>query len=187
MRIIKTVFDSVHLIEPKIFKDNRGYFMETYQKEKFQILGLDLDFVQDNHSLSKLRGTLRGMHFQKVPKAQSKLIRVVSGAVRNVVVDIRKGSPTFLEYESFELSDDNKHFLFIPKGFANGMLTLESDTEILYKVDQFYSPDFDRSFRFDDPAIGIDWGIDDPILSDRDNSAPLFGTIDNNFVFGDNS
>ena len=187
MQIEKILFDKVLVIKPQIFSDNRGYFFESYQYEKCKALGITSVFVQDNHSYSKDAGTVRGMHFQIPPNAQSKLIRVIRGAIINFVVDIRKNSPAFMKYEFVELSSDNNLFLYIPVGFANGFQTLTDDCEVLYKVDNFYAPESDMSFAYNDPQIGIDWKLDKAILSERDKKAPLFSDISTPFVYGENS
>jgi dTDP-4-dehydrorhamnose 3,5-epimerase len=166
-----------------VFVDNRGFFMECYVREKFMKLGITAEFLQDNHSLSNEKGTVRGMHYQMNPKAQSKLVRVVRGEILNVVVDIRKGSPTFGQWFGVNLSAENKRQLFIPKGFANGYCTLTELTEVCYKVDEYYAPNFDRAFRWDDPQVAIDWPVADPALSGRDRTAPAFADADNNFEY----
>ena len=156
MKIIKTGLDDVHILEPKVFGDHRGWFMETYSIQKFEELGIDILFVQDNHSFSAQKGTLRGLHFQINPKAQTKLVRCTKGKILDVAVDIRKGSPTYKKWVAVELTDENKKQLLIPKGFAHGFLSLTDDIEVQYKVDEYYAPDCDRSIRFDDPEIGVD-------------------------------
>ena len=151
-----------------------------FQKD-LEELGLKVDFVQDNHSFSASKGTLRGLHFQLDPKAQTKLVRCTSGRILDVAVDLRKGSPTYKEWVAVELSSDNKRQLLIPKGFAHGFLALTGNVEVQYKVDEYYAPELDRSVRFDDPEIGIHWGIENPILSDKDRNAPLLRDSDVNF------
>ena len=183
MKIIRTDIEEVLIIEPDVHGDNRGWFMETYSKTKFSEMGIDIDFVQDNHSLSAQKGTLRGLHFQLEPKAQTKLIRCTKGRILDVAVDVREGSPTYRNWVSVELSEENKRQLLIPKGFAHGFLTLTDDVEVQYKVDEYYSAQCDRSIRFDDPKIGIDWGISEPILSKKDISAPLLEDSDTNFKY----
>lgn len=180
---IDTGIPSVWIIEPQVFGDHRGWFMETYSKEALERLGIHTEFVQDNHSYTQKKHTLRGIHFQNQPKAQAKLVRVTRGAVLDVAVDLRKGSPAYLKWEAVELTADNKRMLFIPRGFGHGFLTLTDDVEFLYKVDNLYSKEHDRSIRFDDPAIGIDWGTDSPILSDKDLAAPLLAYSDCNFTY----
>ncbi|WP_094549331.1 dTDP-4-dehydrorhamnose 3,5-epimerase [Petroclostridium xylanilyticum] len=185
MRIIKTKLEGVYIIEPKVFGDHRGWFMESYSKIKFKKNGIDIDFVQDNHSLSAKKGTIRGLHFQINPIAQTKLVRCTKGRILDVAVDIRKGSPTYKQWISVELSEENKKQLLIPKGFAHGFLTLTDNVEVQYKVDEYYSQEHDRSIRYDDPDIGIDWGIDNPILSEKDLKAPLLKDSDHNFEYNE--
>lgn len=181
MNITKTKLEGVLVLEPDVFGDDRGWFSESYNKKKLSDLGLNIDFVQDNHSMSSLKGTLRGLHFQNNPHAQSKLIRCTKGAVLDVAVDLRKNSSTYKQWISIELTAENKKQFFIPKGFAHGFLTLTDDVEFQYKVDDYYDKESDRSIRFDDPEIGVDWGIENPILSDKDKSAPLLKDSDVNF------
>jgi dTDP-4-dehydrorhamnose 3,5-epimerase len=158
----------VVLIEPKAFGDDRGFFMETFKVSEFEIFGIKVNWVQDNHSRSK-RGVLRGLHVQDSPYAQGKLVRVVNGSVFDVAVDIRKGSPTFGQWVGVTLSSQNKQILWIPEGFAHGVLTLEDGTDLLYKVSgSEYSPAHERCSRWDDPQIGISWPIDNPELSEKD-------------------
>ena len=181
LSVRETDIKGLYVINPKVYGDHRGWFTETYSKTKMQEAGLFADFVQDNHSLSGQKGTLRGLHFQVNPKAQTKLIRCTRGAVRDVVVDLRSESLTYKKWFSIELSAENQTQLWIPKGFAHGFLTLEDMSEIQYKVDEFYAPECDRSIRFDDPEIGIDWGIKEPVLSKKDLEAPLLSDSDINF------
>jgi len=183
MKLIKTKLDGVVILEPRVFKDHRGFFMESYSKRVYEELGLNYEFVQDNHSLSKEAGVLRGLHYQLNPKAQTKVVRVVSGAVLDVVVDIRKGSPTFGEWISVILSGDNFRQIVVPKGFAHGILTLVPNTHLLYKVDEFYSPEHDRGIRWNDPEIGIEWNWNEPILSEKDKNAPLLKDAEINFEY----
>ncbi len=181
MKIIDTDIEGVYIIEPKVFGDHRGWFMETYSKKKLDEQGLNIDFIQDNHSFSAKKGTLRGLHFQINPKAQAKLVRCTRGKLLDVAVDIRKGSSTYKKWVSVELSEENKRQFFIPKGFAHGFVTLTDNVEVQYKVDEYYSPENDRSIRYDDPDIGVNWGIDNPILSEKDIKAPLLKDSDVNF------
>lgn len=183
MNIVKTEIEDVLIIEPNVFGDHRGWFIETYSKEKFKELGVEIDFVQDNHSLSAQSGTLRGLHFQLEPKAQTKLVRCTKGKILDVAVDLRLGSPTYKKWVAVELSEENKKQLLVPKGFAHGFLTLTDDVEVQYKVDEYYSKENDRSIRFDDPEIGINWGIENPILSDKDINASFLKDCDANFKF----
>lgn len=183
MNIVKTSIEDVIIIEPKVFGDHRGWFTETYSKLKFSGMGIDIDFIQDNHSFSAQKGTLRGLHFQLNPKAQSKLVRCTKGKILDVAVDIREGSPTYKKWVTVELTEENKKQLLIPKGFAHGFLTLTDDVEVQYKVDEYYFLENDRSIRFDDPEIGMEWGIEDPVLSDKDLNAPLLKDSDANFKY----
>jgi len=181
MKITPTKIKDVLVIEPDVFGDHRGWFMESYNKTKFADMGIDVEFVQDNHSMNVAVGTLRGLHFQKAPTSQTKLVRCIKGALLDVVVDLRKDSPTYKEWVGEELSAENKKQLMVPEGFAHGYITLTDDVEMQYKVDKLYSPENDRSIRFDDPEIGINWGNIDPIISDKDKSAPFLKDSDANF------
>ena len=182
MKCIETALPGVKIVEPDVHQDSRGWFMESYTTKKFIPMGIDVVFVQDNHSYSKQKGVVRGLHFQNEPMAQSKLVRCTRGSVRDIVVDIRRGSSGFKSWAAFEISAENQRMLFIPKGFAHGFLTLEDDTEILYKVDNYYSKEHDRSIRYDDPELGIDWKIDEPKLSAKDMEAPTLDRSDCNFM-----
>lgn len=183
MKLIQTEIDGVFEIEPKVFGDNRGWFYESYSKEEFIRLGINADFVQDNRSFSEKKGTLRGLHCQTEPKAQAKLVSCTRGAILDVAVDIRRGSPTFMKWISVELTAENKKMLFIPKGCLHGFVALTDNVELSYKVDDFYSPENDRSIRFDDPEIGVKWGVDAPVLSEKDKNAPLLADSDVKFNF----
>ena len=183
MKLIQTEIDGVFEIEPKVFGDNRGWFYESYSKEEFSRLGIDADFVQDNRSFSEKKGTLRGLHCQTEPKAQAKLVSCTRGAILDVAVDIRRGSPTFMKWISVELTAENKKMLFIPKGCLHGFVALTDNVELSYKVDDYYSPENDRSIRFDDPEIGVEWGVDAPVLSEKDKNAPLLADSDVKFNF----
>lgn len=176
MNVIKTDIEGVLVIEPQVFGDERGYFFESFNAERFLAqTGIEVTFVQDNESLSK-RGVLRGLHFQREPYAQAKLVRVVRGRVLDVAVDIRPNSVTFGKYIAVELSGENKRQLFIPKGFAHGYVVLEDDTVFQYKCDEFYHPTSEAGIAWNDPQIGIDWGISQSeiILSEKDQKRPLF-------------
>ena len=173
MKITKTKLDGVVIIEPDVFGDNRGFFMESWNKKKMAEAGLDYDFVQDNHSKSTVKGTLRGIHFQKGDKAQAKLVRCVKGAVLDVAVDLRKNSPTFKQWVGVELSEENKKQLLIPRGFGHGFVTLTDDVEFLYKADNYYAPEADAGIRWNDPEIGVEWGVENPILSEKDKKNPF--------------
>lgn len=186
MKFLKTDIKGVYIVEPTVFGDHRGWFMETFSDAKLKEQGLDLTFVQDNHSFSSQKGTLRGLHYQLAPKAQTKLVRCTRGIIFDVAVDIRKGSPTLGKWVGVELSAENKKQLLIPKGFAHGFMTLTDDVEVQYKVDELYSPECDRSILWNDPFIGITWPIDvTPILSAKDEKAPPFHHADNNFIYGE--
>ncbi|MGI6153538.1 MAG: dTDP-4-dehydrorhamnose 3,5-epimerase [Christensenellaceae bacterium] len=181
MKAIKTKIEGLLIIEPDCFEDHRGWFMETYSKPKMEALGISCEFVQDNHSLSKKKGVIRGLHFQNAPMAQNKLLRCTRGRIYDVAVDLRPGSATYGKWERIELNDENKLFFFIPAGFAHGFVTITDHVEIQYKVDNIYSKEHDRSVRYDDPAFGIDWGVDEPILSEKDLNAPLLADCDIRF------
>jgi len=174
MKFIETKIPEVIIIEPKVFGDDRGYFMETFRQDLFENNIRKINFIQDNESKSK-RGVLRGLHYQLPPFAQSKLVRVIKGKVLDVAVDIRKNSPTFKQYVAVELSEDNKRQLFIPRGFAHGFLVLSDEAIFSYKVDNYYSPEHDRSIRFDDLEIGINWNFskEELIISEKDKNAPF--------------
>lgn len=183
MKKIETNIPGVYIIEPVVHGDNRGYFMETYSSKTFSDLGIYTVFVQDNQSFSAKKGVLRGIHFQNAPMSQAKLVRVTKGAVMDVAVDLRKGSPTYLQWTSVELSAENKKMLYIPRGFGHGFLTLTEDVEFCYKADNFYSAEHDRGIRYNDPEIGVEWGIDAPILSAKDVVSPWLKDSDCNFVY----
>lgn len=183
MDITKTEIEDVLIIEPRVFGDHRGWFTETYSKQKFKENGIDFDFVQDNHSMSAQKGTLRGLHFQTNPKAQTKLVRCTKGRIFDIAVDLREGSSTYKKWVGVELSEENKKQLLIPKGFAHGFITLTYDVEVQYQVDEYYAPECDRSIRFNDPEIGVNWGMVNPILSDKDLNAPLLKDSDANFEY----
>jgi len=169
------------IIEPDVFGDNRGWFMESYNKEKFAENGIETVFCQDNHSFSSKKGTVRGIHFQNEPYAQTKLVRCTKGAILDVAVDLRKKSPTYKKWVSVELSAENKKQLYIPKGFGHAFLALSDDVEVEYKVDAYYSKMHDRSIRFDDPELSINWPNINYILSEKDLKAPLLKDSDVNF------
>lgn len=185
MNFLKTKLEGVYIVEPLVHGDHRGWFMETYSNQAFEEAGFELNFVQDNHSFSAAKGTLRGLHYQLSPKAQTKLVRCTKGAIFDVAVDIRNGSQTFGEWFGIELSEKNKKQLLVPKGFAHGFMTITEDAEVQYKVDEVYSPENDRGVIWNDPEIGIKWPIDiQPILSQKDEKAPLLKDADNNFEMG---
>lgn len=174
MEVIKTAIDGVLIIEPRVFKDERGYFFESYSQRDFYSQVAPVHFVQDNESRSTY-GVVRGLHFQKAPYTQAKLVRCTQGRVLDVAVDIRKGSPTFGQHVAVELSSENKRMLFIPKGFAHGFSVLSPYAVFQYKCDEFYHPEADAGFLLTDPSLGIDWGIaaEEMILSEKDKHHPL--------------
>ncbi|MCB4205425.1 dTDP-4-dehydrorhamnose reductase [Deferribacterales bacterium Es71-Z0220] len=181
MKVESTVLKGVLIIETDCFGDNRGWFTESYNKERFAKYGLDTDFVQDNHSYSTQKGVLRGIHFQNNPKAQSKLVRCTKGKILDVVVDLRKGSDTYKKWIAVELSEQNRKQIFIPKGYGHGFVTLTDNVELQYKVDEYYSKECDRSIKYNDPELGINWGVENPILSEKDGNAPYLKDSDCNF------
>jgi dTDP-4-dehydrorhamnose 3,5-epimerase len=183
MKVTKTKLDGVLILEPDVFGDHRGWFMESWSKKKYEDIGINVEFVQDNESFTAKKGTLRGIHFQQAPFAQSKLVRVVQGAVLDIAVDLRKNSPTYLQWVAVELSSENKKQFFIPQGFGHGFLTLTDNVQFVYKCDNFYSKEHDRSIRFDDEEIGVQWGITDPIVSEKDMNAPKVKDSDCNFTY----
>ncbi|MCB0402247.1 MAG: dTDP-4-dehydrorhamnose 3,5-epimerase [Flavobacteriales bacterium] len=180
MNFVTTEIEGLLIVEPRVFADERGYFFESYNKRLFDEAGLNVTFVQDNQSLSQ-KGVLRGLHFQEPPHAQAKLVSVVKGSVLDVAVDIRKDSPTYGKHCSLILSEENKKMFFIPKGFAHGFLTLEDNTIFSYKCSDFYAKDSEGGILWNDQHIGIDWGISDPILSDKDQVAQAFSTFKSPF------
>ena len=187
MKFTRTSIPDIFLIEPKVFGDDRGYFVETFKSELFeQETGIKTTFIQDNESRSSY-GVLRGLHYQLPPYAQSKLVRVIEGKVLDVAVDIRKGSPTFGQQLSIELSAENKHQLFVPRGFAHGFVVLSETAIFSYKVDNYYSPQCDRGIRFNDPQLNINWKIDAQKLqlSEKDKSQPLFKEVTDLFDYQD--
>ena len=173
MQIDPTALPDVLILTPRRFGDARGWFTETWNAARMADAGLDLPWVQDNHSFSAAKGTLRGLHYQSPPRAQDKLVRCTRGAILDVAVDFRAGSPTFAQWVVVELSAENGRQLLVPKGFLHGFVTLTEDTEVQYKCTDFYSPEHDGAVRWDDPDIGIDWRTTAPILSDKDAKAPL--------------
>ena len=175
MEVIATAIPEVKIIEPKVFGDARGYFFEAWNEEKYRAAGIDCHWVQDNESRSRF-GVLRGLHWQAAPYTQAKLVRVMEGAVLDVAVDIRRGSPTFGKHVAVELSSDNKRQLFVPRGFAHGFAVLSESVLFAYKCDNLYMPSHERGMAFNDPALGIDWRVtlDEYILSDKDRKNPLF-------------
>ena len=185
MPFIETDFPGLLVFEPVIFKDNRGYFFESYNEKVFKDGGIEESFIQDNQSSSSY-GVIRGLHYQLHPQAQSKLIRVLSGKILDVVVDIRQGSPTFGKNFSLELSAENKKQIFAPKGFAHGFSVLSETAEVFYKCDELYSMENEAGILYNDPVLNIDWGIpaDKVVVSAKDSNLPLLNDCKNNFVFG---
>lgn len=182
MKVIKTEFEGLFVIEPKVFEDERGYFYESYNRIKLKEQGIDIDFVQDNQSKSNY-GVTRGLHYQLNPKAQTKFVRVLQGSIYDVAVDIRKNSPTYGKWFGIALSAENKKQLFIPKGFAHGFSVLSEEAVVFYKCDEFYSPEHERGIMYNDPFLNIDWKVpaSKVILSAKDTKHPLFDLADNNF------
>lgn len=185
MHIEQTALQGIVIMTPARHGDARGFFSESWNKARMAAAGLHYDFVQDNHSVSAAAGTVRGLHFQTPPHAQAKLIRCGRGALLDVAVDIRRGSPTYGQWTSIELSAENGKQLLIPEGFLHGFSTLSPDTEIIYKCTDYYAPECDAAVRYDDPDIGIDWALNgaSPLLSDKDRAAPLLRDIETPFVF----
>ena len=188
LEIRETKLKGVFEILPKVFGDARGWFMETWSDRELKAAGITAAFVQDNHSFSAEKGTLRGLHYQLNPMAQAKILRVTRGEIFDVAVDIRRGSPQYAQWVGVRLSAENKKQLFIPKGFAHGFLTLTDDVEVQYKADNYYSPEHDGGVRWDDPVIGVAWPAEPVILSDKDRNAPTLAeraAAGLNFVYGE--
>ncbi|EKY3200399.1 dTDP-4-dehydrorhamnose 3,5-epimerase [Cronobacter turicensis] len=178
MNVIQTAIPDVLILEPKVFGDDRGFFFESFNQRIFEeAVGRKVEFVQDNHSKSA-KGVLRGLHYQLAPHAQAKLVRCLQGAIYDVAVDIRLGSPTFGQWVGAELSAENKHQIWIPEGFAHGFIALEHDTEILYKTNDFYSKECERSIKWDDEQLNIAWPEKAGIISEKDAMAPAFSNAD---------
>lgn len=181
MKVTSLKLQGASIIEPIVHGDSRGYFMESYNDAILQQQGIKYNFIQDNQSLSAEPGVLRGLHYQLNPKAQTKLLRVLSGAIYDVIVDIRRNSPTFGQWVGVILSAHNHRQLLVPAGFAHGFCTLVPNTQVFYKVDEYYSPENDRGILWNDPALGIDWPTSNPILSDKDQRHPLLKDAELNF------
>lgn len=181
MKVVSTEIDDLFIIEPQVFGDNRGWFMESWSQKKMEEAGLFYNFVQDNHSFSAIKGTLRGLHFQKGSSSQAKLVRCVRGAVLDVAVDLRKNSKTYKKWVGCILSEENKKQFLIPRGFAHGFLTLTDNVEFVYKADNYYDPQADRNIIWNDEDINVDWGIENPILSEKDKKAPKLSESDVDF------
>ena len=175
LKVLRTVLPGVLIIQPDMFKDNRGFFMETYHRKKYADKGLDQSFVQDNLSYSTL-GTLRGLHYQ-YPNAQAKLVQALKGEIYDVAVDIRQGSPSFGQWAGAHLSDENKNQLFIPQGFAHGFCVISDTALVVYKCSSFYAPESEKGILWSDPGIGIDWPVKDPVLSPKDSQCPCLKDI----------
>ena len=186
MKATETSLKGVFVLEPQVFGDARGWFMESWSQRKMEEAGIKVDFVQDNQSFSAQKGTLRGLHYQLNPKCQAKLLRCTRGKIFDVAVDIREGSPQYGQWVGVELSAENKKQLFIPRGFAHGFITLTDDVEVQYKADNYYAPECDGNIRWNDPDIGVEWPIEPVILSEKDQKAPLLKErTDLNFVYGE--
>ena len=183
MEVEKTFIDGAVVLTPKVFGDNRGWFMESYSKRTLEEAGIFDDFIQDNRSFSAEKGTLRGLHCQTEPMAQAKLLTCLKGEILDVAVDIREGSPTYMKWVSVKLSEEYKKMFYIPAGCLHGFVTLTDNVEVMYKVNNFYSPENDRSVRFDDPTLGVEWGVTNPILSQKDLNAPLLKDSDVKFTY----
>lgn len=181
MNIIKTDVLDLYIIEPNVYGDSRGWFVESWSNHALEEAGLHYSFVQDNHSFSASKGVIRGLHYQKGEAAQAKLVRCTRGAILDVAVDMRKDSPTYMKWTAIELSAENFRQLLVPRGFIHGFLTLTDNVEFLYKVDNYYDKEADRGIRWNDPEIGVEWGITDPILSDKDKVAPYLHESDIDF------
>jgi dTDP-4-dehydrorhamnose 3,5-epimerase len=183
MEVTETAIPDVKIIKPKKFGDHRGFFSETYNRKAFAEHGIEIDFVQDNHSFSGDKGTIRGLHFQITPYAQDKLVRVTAGAIFDVAFDLRKDSPTFGHHVTAIISSGDWNQILVPGGFAHGFCTLEPDTEVIYKVSHYYSPEHDKGIRWNDPQLGIEWPIPEAeaVLSEKDQVQPLLA--ENEFTF----
>jgi dTDP-4-dehydrorhamnose 3,5-epimerase len=175
VKITKTEFDGLLVIEPSVFADDRGWFTESYNKKSLSAAGLEIDFVQDNHSFSQ-KNVVRGLHFQGPPHAQTKLVRVLYGGIRDVVVDLRRNERTFGKYFALDLSSKNKKQLLVPKGFAHGFIVISDNAEVLYKCDEYYHPESEWGIIYDDPSLSIDWGSQDVRLSAKDGALPRMDT-----------
>jgi len=180
MKIIKTKFDDVKIVQPAVFSDERGYLIESYQYKRYREAGIVREFAQDNLSFSK-RGTLRGLHYQH-PHSQAKLVHVVMGKVLDVIVDIRRGSSTFSQWEGYILSDQNKHQLFVPEGFAHGYFVLSKTAILTYKCSDYYAPDCEKGVLWSDSGLKIQWPVKNPILSEKDRQYPLLKEIPTEFL-----
>lgn len=187
IKLIETGLKDVRIIETAVHGDHRGFFTESYTESKFKEVGIEINFIQDNHSLSVEPGVLRGMHFQTPDKAQTKLVRVTSGVIYDVLVDIRTGSPTYGQWEGYILSEHNHRQLLVPKGFAHGFITLTSNCNVQYKVDEYYSATHDAGIKFDDKELGIKWPMpsNQLILSEKDKNHPTLRELKSPFIYGE--
>ena len=185
MNVLSTNLQDVKIIEMAVYGDHRGFFTESYTKEKFADAGITIDFIQDNHSLSVEPGVLRGMQFQRTPKAQTKIVRPVTGVIYDVLVDMRIGSPTYGKWEGYILSEHNHRQLLVPKGFAHGFVTLTPNCNVQYKVDEYFSKEHDGGIAFDDPEIGIQWPmpLNKLVLSEKDKQHPTLSEFENPFIW----
>ncbi len=185
MEVVETGISGLKVITPRRIEDERGFFSESYNRARMAEHGILTEFLQDNHSMSRAVGTVRGLHYQSPPHAQAKLVRCGRGRLFDVAVDIRVGSPSYGKWYGIELSHENGAQLLVPVGFLHGFVTREPDTEIIYKCSDYYAPECDGAVRFDDPAIGVEWGISDAqaMVSDKDQAAPLLAEINNKFLF----
>ncbi|MBR1376725.1 MAG: dTDP-4-dehydrorhamnose 3,5-epimerase [Bacilli bacterium] len=181
MKVIETKLRDCYIIEPDVFGDNRGYFMETHNLQRLKDVGINVNFVQANESFTERKNTIRGLHFQAMPHTQAKLVRCPEGAIYDVAVDLRKSSPTYKEWIKVELSKDNKRQLYLPRGFAHGFLTLTDNVRFCYEVDNYYNKESDGGILWSDPEIGVDWGVEDPILSHKDKLQPVLSKSKANF------
>lgn len=186
MEVEELELEGVKIFIPKYFEDYRGYYVETYSSRTMAELGIHNLFVQDNEPYTKKKGTIRGIHFQNNPYAQAKLLRCTRGRIMDFAVDLRKDSPTLKKWVAVEISEDNRKQIYIPAGFGHALITLEDDCVVRYKVDHWYEPEADRTIAWNDPEIGIDWGIENPILSEKDAKAPFLKDSDVNFSIKDN-
>lgn len=173
MKVTETKLKGVYVMEPQVFGDARGWFMESWSEKKMEEAGIHVGFLQDNHSFSAQKGTLRGLHYQLNPMCQAKILRCTRGKIFDVAADIRRGSPTYAQWVGVEMSAENKKQLFIPRGFAHGFITLTDDVEVQYKADNYYAPECDGNIRWDDPEIGVEWPIRPVVLSGKDEKAPF--------------
>lgn len=184
MKIVEEPIPDLKIIQPRIFEDPRGYFFESYNKSAFKDIGIEVEFVQDNQSLSQ-KGVLRGLHFQNNPYAQGKLVRVIKGSVLDVAVDIRTGSPTYGKHCAMELNETNKLMMYIPPGFAHGFATLEDNTIFSYKCTNLYNKDAEGGIMWNDPDLNIDWRVENPVLSEKDTQNEHFKDFKSKFIYGE--